>query len=216
MFTGLIQALGTIRRREPRAGGLRFRIETEVPFEEVLIGESIAVDGACLTVVSFAGKQFEIDASPETLARTTLGGRREGDPVHLERAMRVGDRLGGHIVLGHVDGVGKLADRRSAGGYTFLRYEAPPEVLPYLVPKGSIAIDGVSLTVNTITDPRFDVAIIPHTATHTHLTRTPVGEPVNLEADILAKHVARLLDAWRTPSGGVTRELLAKHGFPSE
>ena len=130
--------------------------------------------------------------------------------------MRVGDRLGGHIVLGHVDGVGKLADRRSAGGYTFLSYEAPPEVLPYLVPKGSIAIDGVSLTVNTITDPRFDVAIIPHTATHTHLTRTPVGEPVNLEADILAKHVARLLDAWRTPSGGVTRELLAKHGFPSE
>ncbi|MFN7950824.1 MAG: riboflavin synthase [bacterium] len=216
MFTGLIQSLGTIRRREPRAGGLRFRIETESPFENVVLGESIAVDGACLTVVTFAGRHFEIDASPETLARTTLGSRREGDPVHLERAMRVGDRLGGHIVLGHVDGVGKLVDRRTSGEYTFLGYEAPAEVLPYLVPKGSIAIDGVSLTVNAITDPRFEVAIIPHTATHTHLARKAVGDTVNLEADILAKHVARLLEAWRAPTGGVTRELLAKHGFANE
>ncbi len=215
MFTGLIEALGTIRRRESRAGGVRFEIESERPFEDVELGESIAVDGACLTVVSFAGARFEIDASPETLAKTTLGSRREGHPVHLERAMRVGDRLGGHIVLGHVDGVGKLVSRRVEGDYTFLTYEAPGEVLPYLVPKGSIAIDGVSLTVNGLADPRFEIAIIPHTSSHTHLTRKAVGEGVNLEADVLAKHVGRLLEAWRAPaaSGGLTRDFLERHGY---
>ncbi|MBK7977482.1 MAG: riboflavin synthase [Deltaproteobacteria bacterium] len=215
MFTGLIQALGTIRRREARAGGVRFEIESATPFEDVELGESIAVDGACLTVVSFSGARFEIDASPETLAKTTLGARREGHLVHLERAMRVGDRLGGHIVLGHVDGVGKLMARRVEGDYTFLTYEAPAEVLPYLVPKGSIAIDGVSLTVNALTDPRFEIAIIPHTSAHTHLTRKGVGEGVNLEADVLAKHVGRLLEAWRdtTSGGALTREFLEKHGY---
>lgn len=215
MFTGLIQALGTIRRREARAGGVRFEIESEHAFENVEFGESIAIDGTCLTVVSFAGARFEIDASPETLAKTTLGTRREGHLVHLERAMRLGDRLGGHIVLGHVDGVGKLVARRAEGDYTFLSYEAPAEVLPYLVPKGSIAIDGVSLTVNALSDPRFEIAIIPHTSSHTHLTRRAVGEGVNLEADVLAKHVARLLEAWRSPAagGGITRELLERHGY---
>ena len=217
MFTGLVQMLGRIARKDPAGNGVTVRIETPEPLEDVALGESIAVDGACLTVTSFEPGAFTVDASPETLARTTLGDRSIGDPVHLERALRVGDRLGGHMVLGHVDGLGSLVSTRISGDYTFLTYEAPPEVLPYLVPKGSIAVDGVSLTVNEIEGSRFSVAIIPHTSTETHLTRRAVGEHVNLEADVLAKHVARLLEAWRgqepAAGGGVTRELLAEHGF---
>ncbi len=215
MFTGLIESLGTLRGRSPRAAGVRLAIECASPADAWKLGESIAVDGACLTVVAFDGGRFEVEASPETLARTTLGERRTGDLLHLERAMRLGDRLGGHLVLGHVDGVGHLESKREAGDYTFLSYQAPADLLPLLVSKGSIAVDGVSLTVNAIRDAEFEVAVIPHTAGHTHLTRRSVGDGVNLEADVLAKHVARLLEAWRGPTApsGVTRELLEKHGF---
>lgn len=219
MFTGLIQSLGTIRRVERRGGGLRLQLAPEPRFDHLVLGESIAVDGACLTVVCFDPTTFDVEVSPETMARTTLGQARIGEARHLERALSVGDRLGGHIVLGHVDGVGTLAARRESGDYTFLTYEVPAGLERYLIAKGSIAIDGVSLTVNAISGTRFEVAIIPHTAAATHLARKSTGAGVNLETDVLAKHVERLLAAFRDdpgaggPPAGLTAEKLARLGF---
>jgi riboflavin synthase len=183
---------------------------------ELALGESVAVDGACLTVVSSEGDAFDVEASAETLARTTLGERRPGDALHLERALRLGDRLGGHIVTGHVDGTGRVRDRKPLGESLRLGFTAPPEVARYLVAKGSVAIDGVSLTVNGVDADGFDVVLIPHTLGVVHLGHKQPGDRVNLEADLLGKYVERLLsfkNAGNGPSGGIDLDLLARNGF---
>lgn len=212
MFTGLIEACGTLRRVERRGLGATLVIEGPAALvAELTLGESVACDGACLTVTQFGGVSFTVDASAETLARTTLGERRPGDRLHLERALRVGDRLGGHIVAGHVDATGTVRTRRPLGRSIAMAFDAPEPVSRYLVSKGSIAIDGVSLTVNTV-DPRgFDVVLIPHTQGVVHLADKAVGARVNLEADIIGKYVERLMGP--RSGGGVDLATLARAGF---
>lgn len=190
MFTGIVQAIGQLVETSPLPEGRRFRIET--PFESLELGESICVSGVCLTVTEHSGGRFGTDLSAETLRRSRLGLLGASDPVNLERSLRAGDRLGGHFVFGHVDGVGRLDSLTPEGESTLFRFEAPPEVSRYLVEKGSVAVDGVSLTVFRCVDGAFSVAVIPHTARETTLGRLRPGDPVNLEADMLAKYVERL------------------------
>ncbi len=217
MFTGLVETTGRVRTLETRGPGVRLVIGAPTEMVSALtLGESVAVDGACLTVISWKGDQFAVEASAETMAKTTLGERRVGDGVHLERALRVGDRLGGHIVSGHVDATGRVRSRRPVGESLFVAFDAPDEILRYVIAKGSIAIDGVSLTVNGVDDKGFDVVLIPHTQSVVHLHQKGPGAKVNLEADIIGKYVERLLGGHRgteTSSGRVDYELLARTGF---
>jgi riboflavin synthase len=210
MFTGLIQDVGVVLEA---AGSvpLRLRIQTALPAGQFAVGESIAVDGVCLTVVERSRTTFAVDAAGETLARTTLGGLSRGRRVNLERALAVGDRLGGHMVLGHVDGTGKVTGARSAGGGHWMEIEAPAASVPFLLEKGSIAVDGVSLTVNRVSGHRFHVLLIPETLTRTTLGERPVGAAVNLEVDVIGKYVARLLGAAK--GLGVDLGLLERAGF---
>ena len=196
MFTGIIQGVGTMAAREPRGGDVRLVIDVgSLPFERVKLGESIAVNGVCLTVVEFGPGRFAADASNETLSLTTLGSLSPGDALNLERAMRPDDRLGGHLVSGHVDGVGRVAAIEPDARAQRWRFEAGPEVLRYVAKKGSICVDGVSLTVNQVDDTGFEVALIPHTIENTRFAHTGVGDPVNLEVDLIARYVERLLQA---------------------
>ena len=196
MFTGIIQGVGTMAAREPRGGDVRLVIDVgSLPFEDVELGESIAVNGVCLTVVEFGPGRFAADASNETLSLTTLGSLSAGDALNLERAMRPDDRLGGHLVSGHVDGVGRVAAIEPDARAQRWRFEAGPEVLRYVAKKGSICVDGVSLTVNQADDTGFEVALIPHTIENTRFAHTGVGDPVNLEVDLIARYVERLLQA---------------------
>ncbi len=195
MFTGLVQALGRIERVEREEAGLRFAIAwDDLPEDDPLaLGESVAVNGCCLTVVAVDGGRFEVQAGPETLARTNLGIRGAGDRVNLERALKVGDRLGGHFVQGHVDTTATLRERRPEGEWEFLGFTIDPAWTPLLVPKGSIAADGVSLTLVDVSSDAFSVMLIPHTLAVTTLGLIQPGDAVNIEADMLAKHVQKLL-----------------------
>ncbi|TXI51449.1 MAG: riboflavin synthase [Lysobacter sp.] len=194
MFTGLIEGVGRVLAVEPREGDVRLRIAAgSLPFAEVALGESIAVSGVCLTVVEFDATSFAADASTETLALTTLGGLGVGRAVNLERAMRPTDRLGGHLVSGHVDGVGRVAQVWPDARAQRWRFAAPASLLRYVAVKGSICVDGVSLTVNAVDDAGFEVALIPHTVAHTAFSSTHVGDAVNLEVDLVARYVERLL-----------------------
>ena len=196
MFTGLIQAVGTLSHRELRGGDVRLRIGTgALPFGDVALGESIAVNGVCLTVIEFDAASFAVDASTETLALTTLGALAIGAPVNLERAMLPTDRLGGHLVSGHVDGVGRVREVWPDARAQRWRFSAPAALLKYIATKGSICVDGVSLTVNGVDDDGFEVALIPHTVAHTAFSATQVGDAVNLEVDLVARYVERLLAA---------------------
>ena len=191
MFTGLIEQVGTVERIERREDGLRIHIRCKLhPYE---LGESIAVDGTCLTVKSFDEQRFEADASLETIDKTNLDGLEQGDRVHLERALALGDRLGGHLVTGHVDGVGSLIARTPEGDYIRATFEVPRPLAPFLAPKGSISVNGVSLTVNTVAGTRFDVMLVPYTLDETTFGEMAEGAKVNLEVDILAKYVASLM-----------------------
>lgn len=192
MFTGLVETLATVARLENTPGGRRLVIRHELP-GEITLGESIAVNGACLTVVAFADGTFDFDVGPETLVKTNLGGLKPGDQVNLERSLRVGDRLGGHFVQGHVDGVGKIDRRDRNGDWEDVWFHCPAEMTRLMVPRGSIAVDGVSLTLVNVEAGRFSVMLIPHTQAVTTLGLKGPGDPVNLEADMLAKHVAKLL-----------------------
>jgi riboflavin synthase len=214
VFTGIIQAVGRLRTRSHKSVGATLRVEC--PFAALVLGESIAVDGVCLTVTSITDDGFTADASSETLERTTLGELNAGARVNLERALAVGDRLGGHIVAGHVDGVGRVAARAMAGESERVMFDAPPEVLRFIAEKGSVAIDGVSLTVNRVTDKGFEVMLVPFTREATALGDRRVGARVNLEADVIARYVARALEARDVnaqPSVGVTLDLLERYGF---
>jgi riboflavin synthase len=194
MFTGLIEALGTVQRLEPDGtGGTNLVLAVPSFAAELTVGESVAVNGACLTVVEHDAETCRFEAGPETLRRTNLGELKPGDPVNLERSLRVGDRLGGHIVQGHVDGVGRIAERLRQGEWELVWFVCPPELAAQMVSKGSVAVDGISLTLVDVTADRFSVALIPHTLERTTLGVKPVGAVVNLETDLLAKYVFKFL-----------------------
>lgn len=193
MFTGLVEALGRVESVADEGPGRRLTIAWPERSEPLALGESVAVNGCCLTVVASVGDGFEVQAGPETLSRTNLGGRVVGDRVNLERSLRVGDRLGGHFVQGHVDCTGVLRERRREGEWEFLRFEIDREWTSLMVPKGSIAVDGVSLTLVEVGAEEFSVMLIPHTLAVTTLGLIGVGERVNIEADMLAKHVEKML-----------------------
>jgi riboflavin synthase len=198
MFTGIIEEMGSVTGIETRADGARLRIGAGALIEGARIGESIAVSGVCLTMVDLAPGEFAADLAAETLRRTTLGQLRSGDPVNLERPLRLDQRLGGHLVQGHVDGVGTVASITTEGDGIWMEIDAPSPLAPYIAEKGSIAVDGISLTVAGVSEGgRFAVALIPHTLAVTTLGRRAVGEGVNLEVDILAKYVERLLEGVR-------------------
>lgn len=193
MFTGIIEAVGRLAGREERGGDVRLRIAVGgLAFDDAQLGESIAVNGVCLTVVAFDAGHFEADASNETLALTTLGGLRQDAPLNLERAMRPTDRLGGHLVSGHVDGVGRVLDVREDARAQRWRFAMPPALAKYVAQKGSICVDGVSLTVNAAEAAAFEVALVPHTVAHTAFSATRIGDPVNLEVDLVARYLERL------------------------
>ena len=195
MFTGLIQGVGRLRALEPQGGDIRIHVDTvSLPFNAVEMGESIAVNGVCLTVVGFDDASFSADVSTETLSLTTLGGLSEGAALNLERALQPTERMGGHMVSGHVDGMGRVLDVQDDARAQRWHFSMPPELAKYVAKKGSICVDGVSLTVNAVDDTTFDVALVPHTVSHTAFADTQVGDAVNLEIDVVARYVERLLE----------------------
>jgi riboflavin synthase len=201
MFTGIIEELGRVCAVVPNAGGARIEIDAVTVLDDATIGASIAVNGCCLTVVELGDGHWAADAVVETLARTNLGALTAGDPVNLERPVRLADRLGGHLVQGHVDGTGALRTREpQSDGSELLGFSAPPEVLRYVVHKGSITVDGISLTVAAVHDDGFQIAVIPHTLAVTTLGARTAGALVNLEVDLIAKYVERLLVSDRSAS----------------
>lgn len=212
MFTGIIEELGVVKQID-RQKLIRLAILAKTVLEDLKIGDSVAVNGVCLTVVSFNTSEMMVEISPETLGVSNLGSLKVGDGVNLERAMRLNDRLGGHLVTGHVDGMGRIRERRPEGDSSVLRIETPSEVLRYCVKKGSIAVDGVSLTINELTDKDFLVTIIPHTAKVTTLGLKGIGDAVNLEVDLIGKYVERLLRQEGTQPGmeRIDIEYLRKH-----
>jgi len=196
MFTGIVTDMGEVLATTPRETGMRFRIATAYDPQSIAIGASIACGGPCLTAVE-RGVQgnrsfFDVEASPETMERTTLGSWREGTRVNLERALRVGDELGGHLVSGHVDGIARIVDRRDEGDMARFAFEAPAGLARFIAEKGSVSLDGTSLTVTTVDGNRFDVMVIPHTLAATTWGERRAGDFVNLEVDTLARYVARL------------------------
>ena len=213
MFTGLVEGVGKITEMRRLAESLRLEVAPPFPVEELALGESVSVSGACLTVVGIRGRAFQADVSPETLARSSLSVKKAGDRVNLERALRLGDRLGGHLVTGHVDGLGVLRERREGPEHVQLTFKLPESLAPLVIEKGSIAVDGVSLTVNAVQDQAFTVNIIPYTARDTTLGELKIGNQVNLETDIIGKYVARLLGAYLPGKSGLTEDFLARHGF---
>ncbi len=212
MFTGLVADVGVVERVAPRQGGARLTLRPRgLPVDELVLGESVACSGVCLTVVERGGGLVSFDAIPETLSRSTLGGWRPGTRVNLERALALHDRLGGHLVQGHVDAVGEVLRRVPEGQGARLTISLPASIAPLVAEKGSIAVDGVSLTVASAGRDRFDIALIPETLARTTLGDAATGTKVNLEADVLARHVARLREF-----AGPAAEQLARWGYGTE
>lgn len=214
MFTGIIEELGTVQSLQRGSNSSRISIQADRVLSDVKLGDSIAINGVCLTVTAFDRTHFSADMMAETLGRTNLGELGHGHKVNLERAVRLADRLGGHLVQGHVDGVGTLVEERVVDIARVLRIQAPPEILKYTVAKGSIAIDGISLTVMEVYPDSFTVSIIPHTAAITTLGFKKPGATVNLEADIIGRYVERLL-GWsdQRAASKLSPDFLAEHGF---
>lgn len=216
MFTGIIQGLGTLFEKRPAGGGMIFGLEADFTLTDPEEGESIAVNGTCLTARNIKGNRFFVDVSPESLRRTVLGSLQAGSRVNLERALRLSDRLGGHLVSGHVDAQGQVMQRRSAGNFTLFTFSLDASLTRYVVEKGSITINGVSLTVNSCEADRFSVSIIPHTLAVTTLGMLREGDQVNIEVDIIGKYVEKLLSANATSGSAPSRinpGFLAEHGF---
>ncbi len=201
MFTGIIQAIGTVGALELHGRDRRLGIQVTAPeFDGLSLGESVCVGGVCLSIVALSAPLFHVDVSAETLARSTLGGLKDGARLNLERALTPSARLGGHLVSGHVDDVGRVLERVPDGRSISLRIEAPPALARYIAVKGSICVDGVSLTVNGVEGPRFEVNVVPYTLAHTTLGELAPGARVNLEVDVLARYLERLLAAGDPPS----------------
>lgn len=216
MFTGIILAIGKIAAIQPRGGDCRLKIDTgKLPMEDAALGDSIAVNGVCLTAVELGERYFCADVSNETLSRTTLRSATTGTPVNLELALTPTTRLGGHIVSGHVDAIGLVIDKKNDGRSVRFRFRAPDNLAKYIAEKGSICIDGISLTVNQVDGARFSVNIVPHTLQETTLGTTEAGGEVNLEVDLLARYTERLMQGEGAARcrGGVTEELLQNSGF---
>ena len=215
MFTGLIEQVGRLEKIERRGSSGCLVVAATFPPEEIRLGDSIAVNGVCLTVTQMRSGSLSFDVSPETLERTSFRDAVVGAPVNLERALRLSDRLGGHLVTGHVDCVARIVERREVSGNIYMAFTLPADHARFLVEKGSVTIDGISLTVNAVTDAGFSVNIIPHTASQTTLSFRRTGDIVNIETDILGKYLDRLLSTRReSPEGeGLSLELLAKSGF---
>jgi riboflavin synthase len=219
VFTGIIEGLGTIKSLTAIGGGVRMGIQVDFPMESPVVGDSIAVSGTCLTVVNFNHKILEVDVAPETLSRTTLARAKVGDRVNLEQALRFGDRLGGHLVSGHVDGIGVIASKRPAANATIFVLEVPDALARYIVEKGSVAIDGISLTVNACDRTSFEVSIVPHTAKVTTMALKKVGDAVNIETDMIGKYVERFTQpfdpekAKKNGRSSVSKSLLEETGF---
>lgn len=216
MFTGIVQAVGKIVSLQDHGDDRRVTLDTgDLNLTGVNVGDSVCVGGVCLTVSSATDHQFTADLSAETLSRTTFAALNVGDQVNLEKALLPQTPLGGHLVMGHVDGVGKVVERYEAGRSVRLRIEAPPALLKYIAEKGSICVDGVSLTVNAVARRTFEVNIIPHTLTRTTLDGLPAGGHVNLEVDLIARYLERLLQDQQPgiTSSRITLGFLAEHGF---
>ena len=216
MFTGIVLAIGSIAAVQPRGGDCRLKIHTgKLSLIDCALGDSIAVNGVCLTAVELGERHFCADVSNETLARTTLAHAKPGMPVNLELALMPTSRLGGHIVSGHVDGIGQVATKKPDGRSLRFTFKAPDELAKYIAEKGSICIDGISLTVNSVEGAYFSVNIVPHTWQETTLGQTEVGDPVNLEVDLLARYLERLMQGEKAVQGqgNVSEALLVSAGF---
>lgn len=216
MFTGIIQSIGHIERMEPRGGDVRLTVALgELQASEIALGDSIAVNGVCLTAVQMTKHTFCADVSRETLSKTTLGHLNQKSPVNLELALLPTTRLGGHLVSGHVDGVGKVIQQRNEGRSWCFTMETPAQLTRFIAEKGSICLNGISLTVNRVEGNEFDVNIVPHTLEKTTLGTTRIGDPINIEVDLIARYLERLMSG-RDPSlpeSGVTMDLLSQSGF---
>ena len=216
MFTGIIEEMGVVKTLTKGGQGCTLTVLAKTVLEDLSAGDSIAVSGVCMTVIGFESGEFRVDVSPETMKLTTLGALQSGEPLNLERSMRLNDRLSGHLVTGHVDGLGAVRERRQEANGLHLFIETPREVLRYCVAKGSVTVDGVSLTINELADEALRVTIIPHTARVTTLGLKRTGDLVNLESDILGKYIDRLLQD-RTeiprPEIKIDRDYLARRGL---
>lgn len=220
MFTGIIESLGTISSiRSSGRIGKRLAVETDINLDGTAIGDSIAVNGACLTVVDIERKRFDVDVSPETLDKTTLGNAKTGDRVNIERALRLSDRLDGHLVSGHIDGIGTIRRKKLTGNALIITFEIPFSVSRYIIKKGSVAVDGVSLTVNNCDEGRFEVSIIPHTAKLTTMGIKVENDSVNIETDMIGKYIERFVGS-QTGTGekkeikaSIDMAFLSKTGF---
>jgi len=213
MFTGIVEDKGKVLKVDRR--GEMKRLTLDVPFDltEMQLGDSININGVCLTVAEKRGRALSVDLSPESLQKTTLARVKEADQVNLERALRLSDRLGGHIVTGHIDGIGIITERRIEGNSVQLKIRIPQAITPYVVQKGSIAIDGISLTVNEFREDWIRLTLIPYTLEKTTLIEKKVGDEVNVEADILGKYVEKVLNRGKGTSKGIDLSFLKQHGF---
>jgi len=211
MFTGLIEDIGTILKVEQRGEGVLITISYSSGFNGLKMGESISVDGVCLTITHLKAQSFSVEASAETVMRTTLGNKKPKQKVNLERALRLSNRLGGHLVTGHIDEVAKISAMIPEGSSQKITFQITQKIAKYLVEKGSVAVDGISLTVNEVRGDRFSVNVIPYTAFHTTLASKKVGDEVNIETDILGKYVEKLTT--KRPDKKVDVQFLSEHGF---
>lgn len=215
MFTGIVEELGFVKSLSVEGDAAKLRVTAQRVLTDVRLGDSIAVNGVCLTVVSFSPREFTADVMPETLRKSNLIRLKPGDPVNLERALALGGRLGGHLVSGHVDGTGRITESRLEGNAVIYRFSAPPDVIRFVIPKGSVAVDGISLTVADTGTDWFSVSVIPHTASVTTLGSKSVGDMVNLENDMIGKYVERLLATQREAKEkeDISMDFLKANGF---
>jgi len=218
MFTGIIEGLGSVVGIRPSGLGRRLTVDADFDLGDTKTGGSLSISGVCLTAVTVEARRFQADVSPETLDRTTFQKSKIGDRVNIERALMLAGRLDGHLVSGHVDGIGTIKDRKPIGNATIITIEVPPSLSSYIIQKGSIAVDGISLTVNHCAQTRFDVSIIPHTGALTTIGHKQVGEHVNIETDMIGKYVERFLSHYQnntkeTSGSSIDMDLLAKTGF---